>query len=229
MEGGGKRHLGRGDRGLTGVCRLEHPGVDDDLSGGGRRPGPEAHAEVVVARQRSGEAGHRRGHPLVARHHRLDGPLFGREDLGEEGFFSAAHSPPLSHAARAGRTHWLHSPDSGPGALPRSGSTIEGKSTNESETQPIPAAGCPADRSGPGRRRLWRRRCGDHHDGSDPHDGRNNDDRGPDDDRRNHGGTLRGHVRVPGAADRWSVGHRRRPGQRRSRWRRRRSLRPETR
>ncbi len=55
--------------------------------------------DVSVARQRPGEAGHRRGHPLVPGDHSLDGPLLRGEDLVEQGLGTARHSPSLSHGA----------------------------------------------------------------------------------------------------------------------------------
>ena len=97
MEGRGQGHLGRSDRRLAGVGRLEDAGVEDDLSRGGRSLRAQAQAKVVVARQRSGETGHRRGHPLVAGDHHLDGPLLGGQQLGQHGGFAPGHSPSLSH------------------------------------------------------------------------------------------------------------------------------------
>ncbi len=100
VQRGGEGDLGRGDRGLAGVGRLEDARIDHDLRRGGGSLGPEADPQAVVARQRPGEAGDRRGHPLVAGDDGLDGPLLRRQDLGEHGL--PRHSPSFSHAAIAG-------------------------------------------------------------------------------------------------------------------------------
>ncbi len=102
VEGGGQRHLGRGDRGAAGVRCLEDARVEHDLvrSGGGMRPEPNL--QRVVARQGAGEPGHRGGDPLVPGDHGLDRPLFRREDLVQGRLTSLRHKPPIvPHRSKA--------------------------------------------------------------------------------------------------------------------------------
>ena len=49
----------------------------------------------------AGESGDGGRNPLIPGDDGLDGPLFGWEDFGEEGFFAATHSRPLSHGLGA--------------------------------------------------------------------------------------------------------------------------------
>jgi hypothetical protein len=100
----GEGYLGRRDRGLPGVRGLEDARIHDYLAG--PRCGVRAQADVqgVVVGEGSGETCHRRGDPLVPRHHSLDNPLLRGQDLGEEGVLFASHSRPLSHARRPFRS-----------------------------------------------------------------------------------------------------------------------------
>ncbi len=103
MERGGDGHLVGRHRRRHRVRRLEDPRVAHDLVGASRRFGPEPHDQLRVARESTGEPGHRRRHPLVAAHHLLDGAFLRADKLGEAGAViqraGRGHSRPLSHSA----------------------------------------------------------------------------------------------------------------------------------
>ena len=102
VEGGGQRHLGRGDRGAAGVRGLEDARVEHDLVGPGGGVRPEPNLQGVVARQGAGEPGDRGGDPLVPGDHGLDRPLFRREDLVQGRLTSLRHKPPIvPHRSKA--------------------------------------------------------------------------------------------------------------------------------
>src|SRR5690606_22527918 len=93
-------HLVGGDRGVTVVRRLEDAWVADDFGGRRRRLRAEPHQELLVAGERPGEAGDRRGHPLIAGDDGFHGPVFGPQKALEHGRPAVlSHSLTSSHTA----------------------------------------------------------------------------------------------------------------------------------
>lgn len=85
VQGGRQGHFGGRDRGLTGVCGLEDPGVHHDFFWSGGCVRTEANHQGLVAGQRPRKSRYGGRHTLVAGDHGLDDPLFGGQDFGEDG------------------------------------------------------------------------------------------------------------------------------------------------
>jgi hypothetical protein len=71
------------NRSAAGVCGLEDPRVEHNLSLAARRLRAQANDEVLFAGDGAGESGDGGGDPLIARNDRLNHPIFGWEDLAE--------------------------------------------------------------------------------------------------------------------------------------------------
>ena len=94
VEGGSQGGFFGRNGGPASVGGLEKAGVDDHLVRRGPAGDAQYHPQLLAARQGARHPGHGAGHPLVAGHHRLDGPFLGRQYLGEDGPVLSCHNPP---------------------------------------------------------------------------------------------------------------------------------------
>ena len=116
VQGGGQGRFLRGDRGPPPVGRLEKPGVDHHfvpLRPAGRT---QRHPQLLPAGEGAGHPGHRPRHPLVAGHHRLDGPFLRGQDFPQQGAGGRGSESVLGHSSSVCHTRPTKFPRSERGA-----------------------------------------------------------------------------------------------------------------